>query len=127
MDTAEFYNQGSPAAQNGYRYVFGASRYDALNRLLGVDFSSWSGSAWTTTAAYDIAGINYDTDGNLKNLQRYRQDGTLIDNLTYTYPSSNNRLSSVTDAVGTTAETWDAETGSFTYDANGNVKTAPAP
>jgi len=29
--------------------------------------------------------------------------------------------------VATTAETWDAETGSFTYDANGNVKTAPAP
>jgi YD repeat-containing protein len=29
--------------------------------------------------------------------------------------------------VATTTETWDAETGSFTYDANGNLKTAPAP
>ena len=33
----------------------------------------------------------------------------------------------MTDAVAATAETWDAETGSFTYDANGNIKTAPAP
>jgi RHS repeat-associated protein len=127
VDTAEFYNQGSIAAQKRYRYAFGASRYDALNRLKGADFSSWSGSAWTTTAAYDLTGITYDADGNLKNLQRYRDNGTLIDNLTYSYPSSSNRLTSVTDAVATTPETWDAETGSFTYDANGNVKTAPAP
>ena len=53
-------------------------------------------------------------------------DNTLIDNLTYTYPSTSNRLSSVADAVGATAETWDAETGTFAYDANGNV-TAAAP
>jgi RHS repeat-associated protein len=127
VDTAEFYNQGSPAAQKRYRYAFGASRYDALNRLKGADFSSWSGSAWTTTAAYDLTGITYDADGNLTALQRYRDNATLIDNLTYSYPSSSNRLTSVTDAVATTPETWDAETGSFTYDANGNVKTAPAP
>jgi RHS repeat-associated protein len=93
----------------------------------GLSRGGNSGSAWTTTAAYDIAGIIHDTDGNLKNLQRYRDNGTLIDNLTYSYPGSSNRLSSVTDAVATTPETWDAETGSFTYDANGNVKTAPAP
>jgi YD repeat-containing protein len=29
--------------------------------------------------------------------------------------------------VATTPETWDAETGSFSYDANGNVTAAPAP
>jgi hypothetical protein len=33
----------------------------------------------------------------------------------------------VTDAVAATAEPWDAETGSFTYDPNGNVLPAPAP
>jgi len=61
----------------------------------------------------------YDASGNLTALQRHRETATLIDNLTYAYPGSSNRLSSVSDAVGGTAETWDAETGSFTHDANG--------
>lgn len=127
VDTAEFYSAGSPAAQKRYRYVFGGAGYDALNRLKSADFSSWSGSAWTSTLAYDLAGVNYDADGNITALQRYRETATLIDNLTYTYPGTSNRLTSTTDAVAPTAETWDAETGSFTYDANGNLKTAPAP
>lgn len=33
----------------------------------------------------------------------------------------------MTDAIAPTSETWDAETGSFTYDANGNLLTTPAP
>jgi RHS repeat-associated protein len=127
VDTAEFYSAGSPVAQKRYRYAFGASRYDALNRLMGADFSSWSGSAWTTTLAYDLAGITYDAAGNLMALQRYRETATLIDNLAYTNATTSNRLNSIADAVAATAETWDAEAGSFTYDANGNLKTAPAP
>jgi RHS repeat-associated protein len=124
---AEFYSAGSPAAQKRYRYAFPAAAYDALNRLKSADFSSWSGSAWTTTLAYDLAGLTYDAAGNLTALQRYRETATLLDNLTFTYPAGSNRLSSVADAVGATAEAWDAEAGSFTYDANGNVLTAPAP
>lgn len=126
VDSAEFYSGGSPATRR-YRYAFGNSAYDALNRLKSADYSSWSGTAWTATLAYDLNGITYDTDGNIKTLQRYRQDATPIDNLTYAYPSNSNRLSSVSDAVATTAESWDAETGSFMYDANGNLITAPAP
>lgn len=126
VNQSEFYNGGSPATQKRYRYDYGTN-YDALNRLKSADFSSWNGSGWTPTLAYDIAGIGYDADGNLTGLQRYKDNASLIDNLTYTYPGTSNRLSSVTDAVSTTAETWDAETGSFTYDANGNVLTAPAP
>ncbi|HKR57146.1 MAG TPA: hypothetical protein VJS20_12670, partial [Gemmatimonadales bacterium] len=49
-----------------------------LNRLKGADYSSWSGSAWTTTLAFDLAGINYDPAGNLTALQRYRETATLI-------------------------------------------------
>ena len=52
---------------------------------------------------------------------------TLVDQLTYAYPGGSNRLSSVTDAIAPTSETWDAETGSLTYDANGNLLTAPGP
>jgi len=125
VSVAEFYSQGSPAAQKRYRYAF--PTYDALNRLKAADFSSWSGSAWTSTLAYDLAGINYDAAGNLTALQRYRETATLLDNLTYTYPGTSHRLTSVTEAAGASAETWDAETGAFTYDASGNLLTAPAP
>ncbi len=126
VDTAEFYNAGSPAAQKRYRYAFGTAAYDALNRLKSADFSSWSGSAWTSTLAYDLANIGYDAAGNLTALQRYRETATLIDNLTYSNATTSNRLNSITDAVSATTETWDAETGGFTYDANGNLLTAPA-
>lgn len=125
VSEAEFYSAGSPAAQKRYKYAF--PTYDALNRLRSADFSSWNGSAWTTTLAHDLATIGYDASGNLTTLQRYRETGTLLDNLTYAYPGSSNRLSSVSDAVGGTAESWDAESGAFTYDANGNLLTAPAP
>jgi RHS repeat-associated protein len=131
VDTVEFYSGGSLAAQKRYRYVFGPTGYDALNRLKSADFSSWSGTAWTVTPAHDLANITYDSAGNLRTLQRNRETSTptwLIDNLTYAYGfAGTNRLSSVTDAISGNAETWDARTGSFTYDPNGNVLTAPAP
>jgi len=128
VDTTEFCNASSPAAQKRYRYAFGPTAYDALNRLKSADFSGWTGTAWTTTPpAYDLVGITYDAAGNLRALQRYNDNGTLSDNLTYYYPSNSNRLSSVTDAVTGNSETWDARTGPFTYDANGNITTAPAP
>ena len=105
----------------------GVPTYDALNRFKRADYLGWSGSAWTSTLAYDLAGITYDLNGNLTALQRYRDAATLLDNLTYTIAAGSNRLSSLADAVGVTSETWDAEAGSFTYDANGNQLTAPAP
>ncbi len=77
--------------------------------------------------AHDLSGIAYDRAGNITTLQRYRATGTLVDNLSYSYPSSSNRLSSITDAISGNSETWDARSGSFTYDPNGNMTTAPAP
>jgi YD repeat-containing protein len=79
------------------------------------------------TTSHDLPTIQYDKAGNITALQRNGPNGTLIDNLTYSYTAGTNRLASVTDAVGSTAATWDAETGGFTYDANGNMLTAPAP
>jgi RHS repeat-associated protein len=70
---------------------------------------------------------SYGCPGNLTTLQRERETGTLVDNLTYSYTAGTNRLAAVSDAVGATAESWDAESGSFTYDANGNLLTASAP
>jgi RHS repeat-associated protein len=122
---SEFRSSGSSAPDKRYRYVF--PTYDALNRLNTANFSIFTASAWTATAAYDLTGISYDASGNITALKRYRQAATVIDNLTYTYPGTSNRLSSVSDAIATTSETWDAEDGSFTYDPNGNIATAPAP
>ncbi len=125
ISTGEFYSGGSPATNKRYKYDF--PTYDALNRLKSADYSFWNGSAWTTSAAYDLPSISYDANGNLTALQRNKDTGALIDNLTYTIAPASNRLNSIADAVGATAETWDAEAGSFTYDAKGNQLTAPGP
>jgi RHS repeat-associated protein len=130
VSETQFYNAGTPTgggATKRYKYAFGTASYDALNRLKSADFSSWSGSAWTSTLAHDLTNITYDPSGNLRSLRRYPETGTLIDRLGYAYPSGSNRLTSVTDTVPPTDEPWDAESGSFTHDANGNVKTSPAP
>jgi RHS repeat-associated protein len=124
---AQFYSSGSPAAEKRYRYLFPLPSYDALNRLTAADYQGWNGTGWTVTAAHDLSGITYDVAGNIKTLLRYQNAGAVVDNLTYTYPAGSNRLSAIADAAGVTAETWDAEAGGFTYDANGNVLTAAAP
>jgi hypothetical protein len=125
ISTGDFYSAGSPAANKRYKYDF--PTYDALNRLKAATYASWNGTSFTSTLAYNLAGITYDNSGNLLTLQRYRETATLIDNLTYTIAGTSNRLTTLADAVGVSAETWDAEAGSFTYDANGNQLTAPAP
>jgi RHS repeat-associated protein len=126
VDTAEFYNGGLASGQR-YRYVFGPSAYDALNRLKSADFWAWTG-AWSVSPNYDLPTIGYDAAGNITALQRRNNSGVLIDNLTYNYLAGTNRLGSLTETPSTPSpELWDAEAGSFTYDANGNVKSAPAP
>lgn len=127
VSESEFYSAGSPASQKRYKYAFSTSAYDALNRLKSADFSGWTGSSWSSTLAHDLANIGYDAAGNITSLQRYRETATLVDNLSYSYSAGSNRLNAVTDAVGVTPESWDAESGSFGYDAVGNVITAPAP
>ncbi len=125
ISTGDFYAAGTPASNKRYKYDF--PTYDALNRLKSADYSTWNGTAWTSTLAYDLAGITYDASGNLTTLRRRNETGALIDSLTYSLAASSNRLTSITEAAGVTAEMWDAEAGSFTYDANGNTLTAPAP
>jgi len=85
-------------------------------------------TSWQTTSATHDTLPAYATTGNLTPLRRSAQSGSNVDNLTYTYTAGTNRLASVAETgAGTATETWDAEAGSFTYDANGNVKSAPAP
>ena len=68
-----------------------------------------------------MAGLAYDKNGNLTAMERRDEAGALIDALGYDYAAGTNRLSGVTDAVAATEATWDAETGTFGYDPNGNI------
>ncbi len=65
--------------------------------------------------------LSYDDNGNILTLTRKKEDGANIDQLNYTYISGTNKIQSVTDAITTTTEDWDAEDTQFSYDANGNV------
>ncbi len=104
-----------------------AFRYDRLNRLRESRRSLYSGSAWTSSTALSTA-YTYDGNGNLETLQRRDQNGNPLDDLRYTYPKDDagritaNRLSGVTDLVGSTEPADDLEgTTSYTYDPIGNL------
>ena len=70
-----------------------------------------------------MTGLQYDGNGNILALNRYKEDNSVIDQLSYSYIAGSNRLSSVTDAINPTPEDWDAEDTEFGYDGNGNVNT----
>jgi RHS repeat-associated protein len=132
------FNQGGAASEKRFKYAYS---YDALHRLTAADYSYavWNATGevgpepfaigqwdWYTTSRHDVTGIAYDKSGNITALTRNKETGAAIDQLTYTYTAGTNRLASVSDAI-TSSEAWDAETGGFTYDGSGNLKTAPAP
>lgn len=95
-------------------------RYDALNRI--------TAATGAVGNKYNVSGIEYDKNGNIKNLTRNGFQGgtnfTDMDKLVYTYDSGN-KLKKVLDngndnygfkdGINTTTE--------YTYDANGNMKT----
>uniref|UniRef100_UPI003AA7BF11 RHS repeat-associated core domain-containing protein n=1 Tax=Tenacibaculum sp. TaxID=1906242 RepID=UPI003AA7BF11 len=94
--------------------------YDALNRLLSA-----TGAPNTN---YNVSGITYDKNGNIKNLTRngWQNSATFtnMDKLVYTYDNGNKLIKVLDngndnygfkDGANTTTE--------YTYDANGNMKT----
>jgi len=93
--------------------------YDGLARLKTASYSGLG------SENYGIAGINYDRNGNITQLQRNGKTGGsfgLMDNLSYTY--SGNRLTSVNDGVSGNNEVDFVKRGSggYTYYANGALK-----
>jgi YD repeat-containing protein len=104
--------------------------YDRFGRIWGADFSSPDLLAGSEEAgAYDVSGITYDKNGNIRSLVRNGPSGTPIDDLVYDYATSSgrpNRLMNVGD--GSPANLgWDAQTGDFAYDASGNAVQLPDP
>jgi RHS repeat-associated protein len=85
--------------------------YDQANRL--SEAKSVGGYLGTET------GISYDLNGNILKLNR---KGSAVDDLTYSYTGSGNRLKQITDASASNTGV-KSGTSTFVYDANGNITT----
>ena len=84
--------------------------YDKLNRLESGISSDGNNESLT-----------YDVMGNIKSLTRYAA-GSLVDELTYDYTGTGNRLGSVADASNNTSSSFQLPgTTSYVYDVNGNM------
>ena len=113
-------------------YKFG---YDKTGKLQTATYQMKGPSTWTKEANAQNEAMTYDHNGNIKTLQRNQRKHQLsgvtasytneaIDNLTYTYNSSNgNSLDKVTDAALTTGfnNGTSSTNNDFTYDTNGNL------
>ena len=119
--------------KRGYAY-----QYDALNRIKSGAFrrGTSNGSSFTEQASnYNLTGMVYDLNGNIRKLKRYgpisinSQGGVanygVMDDLTYSYDmgNSSNRLTQVSDAGNKDYGFKDGATSSteFGYDVNGNM------
>ena len=117
--SAVSWNSSELSEPRGYAYG-----YDLVNRLTAADHFS-NGSP---TLGYDVSDISYDKNGNLKSLLRRGDDGSPMDNLTYTYltgdnQSSGNQLIRVSDAGSPTVGYLDGSnlTEEYRYDGSGNL------
>jgi hypothetical protein len=99
--------------------------YDGLSRLKSAEY--YTGSDNTASGAFKESGITYDLNGNIKTLSRTSVNGTVVDNLTYTYSASKgNQLDRVDDAGTARFGQYDfydgaKQAGEYVYDANGNL------
>ena len=110
--------------------------YDNADRYTGANYAERTGTgAFSFTHGWDEEITGYDENGNIKTLTRNSTTQgsgsyTPIDNLTYTYSSTNaNQLYTVTDATGNIAgfgvQTGGSAGGHYAYDTNGNITNDP--
>ncbi|SFC35964.1 RHS repeat-associated core domain-containing protein [Flagellimonas taeanensis] len=96
--------------------------YDDLNRLSESKYQ-YNSSLNGNSGSYYNTQYTYDTHGNISTLSRRNGTGSIIDQLTYDYGTSNgNQLLSVSDS-GTSAGFVDGNTSGndYAYDNNGNM------
>jgi len=96
---------GTSAAPNTNTYTY---IYDKLNRL----------KSGTSVDNYKETNISYDPMGNITALNRY-QANTLIDQLTYSY-SSTNQVQTIADGSGSNTGLVSGTT-TYNWDGNGNL------
>ncbi len=101
--------------------------YDYLDRLeeAYLHRKSPSSSSFSTNTPNRLTTIEYeDGRGNIKNIERYNDGYTRIDDITYTYSSGTNKISSLTDS-GNSVGFDEGSGGSYDYDKNGNLTDDP--
>lgn len=110
-------------------------KYDALNRIKQSAELEQNGTAgWSNLAAGAATfktSYTYDANGNILGLNRFDQNGTQMDQLSYTYDNGaqgtalhKNQLTSVIDNPGITGVNGRGDlegTHNYTYDAIGNL------
>jgi RHS repeat-associated protein len=111
--------------------------YDNVNRLTGANFNQNSnGSTWSNSLIdFTVSNLSYDGNGNILSMNQkgYKVTSSgggssLIDQLSYIYQSSSNKLARVTDAQNdAVTKLGDFHDGSntsgddYSYDGNGNL------
>ncbi|NLU92203.1 RHS repeat-associated core domain-containing protein [Chitinophaga sp. Ak27] len=117
---------------DGIARAYGYS-YDKVNRLVSAPFSQQnSGSTnWTADQKdFSVSNLGYDANGNILAMNQMGMSGTTkipLDQLTYTYRPTSNKLGAVVDGVNTaTAKLGDFNNGTnsgddYDYDTNGNL------
>lgn len=108
-------SQNSPQIRS-YTYT-----YDRSNKLQNAQYIG------VGTENYSVS-TDYDVNGNLQHLQRYSKTGTntygLVDNLTYSYIGTGNKLQKVDDAVTGNAlanDFRDVAGNDYTYSMDGKM------
>jgi len=137
---------GSP--YGGLQKQFYGYTYDRLNRLTHAEYGirdsanlNWQqyNSGQPSTTNFSVSNINYDHNGNLLTMN---QNGPIadptalrpvnfgpMDQLSYHYLSSSNKLDFVSDAIASSANLYStpdfrdsgAVSGNYHYDPNGNM------
>jgi len=108
----------SPAEKQGYGFT-----YDGLNRMRTSNYGE--GATFATNAGANNENVDYDKNGNITFLTRYRKGTGLIDNLSYTYKNGNasNMLDKVDDTVAGDYgfSEYVKQANEYAYDGNGNL------
>jgi RHS repeat-associated protein len=115
--------------------------YDAANRLTAADFNQYTGTQFDKSAQidYSVSNLTYDANGNIltMNQKAWKVSGSaFIDQLTYNYVLSGNRLLNVIDIpndpqtklgdfrtsiLHPQSGSKTSTTVDYTYDGNGNM------
>ena len=114
--SAMAWSNASYSGQKAYDFS-----YDGINRLTAADYKEKTSTSWNVNTGYfDVNGIQYDYNGNIKELDR-KETNTLIDELVYSYDG--NQLVAVNDQQNNDSGFKDGEESSqeYEYDANGNM------